>query len=260
MPFRAEREEAGDDPGTAKGEGSLEEGGIADHFEGDEAEGEGQGAGGEDQGSHGSRVGWWGIDGKPLGAKRVFPGDEGREEGVEGIAELGLAGAEVVHGAGDDVEGGVAGGDAIEDLLQAGFVAVVAEPVVGDAGVDAGSEGGRQPVAVGELFAVDDFQEVGERLGVEVRPAAGQEVVEADVDEGVGEAAEGAGEAVAGGEEGRKVIGEAVDGPVADDAGDDFGRQVDGFGPAGDEIAEQVADPRGSVFFGEEEVGEVVHR
>ncbi len=182
------------------------------------------------------------------------------EELVEGFLEDLAVRGKVVDGVVDRREAGTASGDALEDVVEALLGAIAAEPVVGDPFFEGVAEFRREDGRVFAERGVADGGEFGERDIAVIGPVAGEEVVVDDVGDRPREAPPSWSDAGLEVERDAVGVGEAVDRAVADDAVEHgVGKgAAQGFGPAGHEVAKQIADAGGGVVFGEQQVGEVV--
>lgn len=111
---------------------------------------------------------------------------------------------------------------------------------------------------MGFQIGVAGGDEVPERYCAMLVPAPGEEMIVDQIDDHSGEAAAFRGDERFQIRGDRMLIGEAIDGAVADDALHHRQRQRQRLRSPGDEVAEQVADARKGVVFGQQQVGEVV--
>ena len=198
------------------------------------------------------------FEAKSLGSEGIQPGPKIGNQGVENFLQGVAIRFEVGHRGGDCGAGWAAFCDPIEDFLQSVLSAIVTEPVIGDAGVKVVGEFGGQPLAVGAEFVVALIEKLTQGKRMVLAPGSGKKVVEADVENRVGEASALTSEKLAPADHCGMIVGEAVDRPVSDDAGDDFGWKIDFFWSSCHEVAEEVANPGCGVVFGEKQVGEIV--
>lgn len=179
-----------------------------------------------------------------LGAEGADPSAEVGEEAEERLLEDFAVRGQVVDRVMNRREAGMASGDPLEDVVEAIVGAVAAEPVVGDPIFEGVAEFRREDVCVFAERGVAAGGEVGESEVAVLVPMSGQEVVVDDVGDHSGKAPPFRCDVGLEVDRDPVGVGEAVDRPVTDDAVEDcVGKgAAQGFGPAGHEVAEQVAD------------------
>lgn len=195
-----------------------------------------------------------------LRAEFSDPGDEIRKKLVEGGFKHRAVLLEILHGIPDRAEAMVPQGDPVKHAIETLVGAVVAEPVILDPGLKGSTEFRRQDSVMLPQGTIALIDEGPEGQGTELRPAPGQEVIMDDITDHPGKAPprrsdrrpQPGGDPVG--------IGEAIDRPVADDSVENRLRKpaMQGFRPAGHEVAEKAAHAGAGIVFGEEEVGQVV--
>ena len=180
------------------------------------------------------------------------------KEGVEVLAQLPVAHPDVVYRARERRGPGRAGRDAVERGPHRFQPPIGAQPVLpGHVRCDARQARGQRLAVAGER-GVDLRGELVQRQGGVPRPAQGEEVVVAEVDDDPGEAPPRALDAVSARAMHRVRVGEGVDAPVQGDAPADAGGER-GIRRALHEVAHQRAQPAVRRLLREQEMGEVVH-